>query len=199
MSLVSRAEAFAVKMHAGMVRKGTDIPYIVHPREAAQIVASITDDEQVIAAALLHDVMEDCGVTEEELSASFGPRVAFLVREETQPQTGDPCRTWDCRKQAAIERLARACRDTKIVALGDKLSNMRANRRDYDAYGEALFLRFHQHDKGRHAWYYRSCAQMLRDELGETPAFAELEQLIAYVFASVPDLHALQAQEGLAV
>ena len=68
MSLVSQADAFAAKAHDGMLRKGTNTPYIVHPREAAAIAASITDDEHVIAAALLHDVMEDCGVTEEELT-----------------------------------------------------------------------------------------------------------------------------------
>lgn len=199
MSLVSQADAFAAKAHDGMLRKGTNTPYIVHPREAAAIAASITDDEHVIAAALLHDVMEDCGVTEEELCLRFGKRVAHLVREETQIQDGDPCKTWDARKKAAIDRLSKAQRDTKIVALGDKLSNMRAIRRDYELDGEALFHKFHQHDKGRHAWYYRSILALLRGELGDTPAFAELEQLIGYVFASVPDIRSLSAEDGFAV
>ena len=76
MALVSRALVFASKMHDGMFRKGTNVPYIVHPVEVAEIVASMTDDEHVIAAALLHDVMEDCGVTRQELEEQFGARVA---------------------------------------------------------------------------------------------------------------------------
>ena len=78
--MIEEAAEFAREAHRGMFRKGTEIPYIVHPIETAVIVASFTDDEEVIAAALLHDVVEDTDVTGEELEHRFGPRVAGLVR-----------------------------------------------------------------------------------------------------------------------
>ena len=77
--MVKKAAAFAERAHRGAVRKGTAIPYITHPLEAAVIVASITEDQELIAAALLHDVMEDAGVSREKLKAEFGSRVADLV------------------------------------------------------------------------------------------------------------------------
>ena len=79
LNLVSRAVIFAAAAHDGQVRKGTDIPYIVHPMEAAAIAAGLTNDPEVIAAAVLHDVVEDTGTTKNELEAEFGSRVAELV------------------------------------------------------------------------------------------------------------------------
>jgi len=199
MAMVSRALAFASKMHEGMMRKGTNTPYIVHPVEVAEIVASMTDDEHVIAAALLHDVMEDCGVTKQELEACFGKRVACLVEAETQKKDGDPRTTWESRKQATVARLAHAHRDERLIALGDKLSNMRAIFRDYIKEGDSLFLRFHQPDKRRYAWYYCSCAHELRKDFGDTEVFRELEQLIFSVFCAGADLETLSSEEGFAV
>ena len=197
MTLVSEAMIFAAGAHDGMHRKGTNVPYIVHPAEVAAIASTMTDDPEVLAAAVLHDVMEDCGVSGQELAQRFGARVAELVRSETQQHCGDPDKTWEMRKRAAIEQIARGDRDAKIIALSDRLSNMRAIHRDYDVQGEALFMRFHQHDKRRHAWYYRSCAALLKDELGGTEAWAELNGHIDHVFFEpLPETHLLQAFAG---
>ena len=200
MSLFADAIAFAVQAHDGALRKGTNTPYIVHPMETAAIAATLTDDPEVLAAAVLHDVIEDCGVTVEALCGRFGERVARIVLFESQTADGDPCQSWERRKREAIERLRNADRAQMIVALSDKLSNMRAISRDYTRFGEALFARFHQQDKQRHAWYYRSCAALLRRELGDTDAFAELTHLIAQVFASCrqADDHADSDMEGKA-
>jgi len=186
MTLVSDAMIFAARAHDGMLRKGTNRPYIVHPAEVLAIAATLTDDPEILAAALLHDVMEDCGVSEETLAARFGVRVARMVRSETQERNGDPGETWLARKQGAVKRIGRGSREVKIIALSDKLSNMRAIHRDYDRDGERLFFRFHQHDKALHAWYYRSCAALMEQELGDTLAWKELSSHIAYVFADIP-------------
>lgn len=186
MTLVSDAMIFAARAHDGMLRKGTTLPYIVHPAEVAAIAATLTDDQEILAAALLHDVMEDCGVSEGELAERFGARVAQMVKSETQERCGDPCETWYARKQGALERIGMGGREIKIIALSDKLSNMRAIHRDYDRDGERLFFRFHQHDKALHAWYYRSCAALLKGEMGNTLAWQELSEHIAYVFADIP-------------
>ena len=76
--MVRKAALFAAKAHEGAVRKGSNIPYITHPMETAVIVSMMTDDKEVIAAALLHDVIEDAGVSEDELREQFGDRVAWL-------------------------------------------------------------------------------------------------------------------------
>ena len=186
MTLLAEAIVFAAEAHDGATRRGSRVPYIVHPMEAVAIAASITDDEEVLAAAALHDVMEDCGVSEQTLRARFGARVAALVACDSQRQAGDPCQSWNARKEEAVERIARGGRDAKIIALCDKLSNMRAIHRDYLRDGEALFFRFHQHDKSRHAWYYRSFVALLEEELGESEAWHELAALVADVFGGVP-------------
>lgn len=186
MTLVSDAMIFAARAHDGMLRKGTGIPYIVHPAEVAAIAATLTEEPEILAAALLHDVMEDCGVSEAELAERFGARVAQLVKSETQERSGDPAATWFARKKGAVERIGRGGREVKIIALSDKLSNMRAIHRDYDRDGERLFSRFHQHDKALHAWYYRSCAALMKEELGDTLAWQELSEHIAYVFSDIP-------------
>ena len=183
MTRLSEAISYAAQCHDGMLRKGTTLPYIVHPAEVVAIAAAMTDDEDVLCAAVLHDVMEDCGVTMGELTERFGARVARLVCSETQLHGGDPRATWDIRKKNAVARIAVGDRETKIIALSDKLSNMRAIHRDYDRYGDGLFLRFHQHDMRRHAWYYRSIVSLLEDEFGGTDAWKELREHVEYVFS----------------
>ncbi len=199
MSLVSKALIFASSAHEGQLRKGTNVPYIVHPAEVCAIAATLTDDPEVLAAAVLHDVMEDCGVSEEELAAQFGTRVAQLVRSETQVRCGDPRETWEARKRGAIARISAGGRAVKIIALSDKLSNMRAIHRDFDRDAQTMFQRFHQQDKRKHAWYYRSCVSLLKGELGLTDAWAELSAHVEYVFGDAAGEKAGGAEEARAV
>lgn len=197
MTLFSQAIAYAARMHEGAVRKGTAVPYIVHPMEAAAIAATLTTDPSVLAAAVLHDVIEDCGVSEAELAAQFGARVAHLVMSETQLQRGDPRETWESRKREALEKIAMGDREVKILALSDKLSNMRAIRRDYHRLGAALFARFNQHDPSMHAWYYRSCRDLLKEELGNTEAFEEFRGHVEDVFGSLAPLEGESAARAV--
>ena len=182
--LLDRAIIFAVKAHAGTERRGKGYPYIVHPLEAVEIVSTMTKDQELLAAAALHDTVEDTDVTVEQIRAEFGPRVAELVAEESDQFEAGVSEedSWHARKQAAIDRLAKASRDAKIVALGDKLSNMRAIARDYAVQGDALWNLFHAKDPKDHEWHYRGLADSLR-ELEDTFAFKEFEKLINEVFA----------------
>ena len=187
--VLDRAIIFAVKAHAGTERRGKGYPYIVHPLEAVEIVATMTADQELLAAAALHDTVEDTDVTVGQIRKEFGDRVADLVAAETDQipgQAGNDARgageTWHARKQAAIDRLAKAGREAKMVALGDKLSNMRAIARDYAVQGDALWNLFHAKDPKDHEWHYRGLAYALR-ELEDTAAFKEFENLINQVFA----------------
>ena len=183
--LLDRAIVFAVRAHAGTERRGKGFPYIVHPLEAMEIVATMTPDRELLAAAALHDTVEDTDVTIAQIQTEFGDRVAELVAMESDEphQSRDSIENWRARKQTAIDRLARASRDAKIVALGDKLSNMRAIARDYAEQGDNLWNLFHAKDRKDHEWHYRGLAASLR-ELQETFAYKEFEQLINQVFGS---------------
>lgn len=183
--LLDRAIVFAVRAHAGTERRGKGFPYIVHPLEAMEIVATMTPDQELLAAAALHDTVEDTDVTIAQIQTEFGDRVAELVAMESDEphQSRDSIENWRARKQTAIDRLARASRDAKIVALGDKLSNMRAIARDYAEQGDNLWDLFHAKDRKDHEWHYRGLAASLR-ELQETFAYKEFEQLINQVFGS---------------
>ena len=182
-SLLDRAINFAVRAHAGSERRGKGFPYIVHPLEAVAIVATMTPDQEILSAAALHDVVEDADVTVEELRAAFGDRIAGLVAWESDVVLAELSEedSWPLRKQAAIDRLAAAPRDAKIVALGDKLSNMRAIARDYAVQGDALWNLFHVKDRSAHAWHYDGLAASL-SELSETFAYQEFVTLINRVF-----------------
>lgn len=183
-SFLDRAIVFAVRAHQNTERRGKGFPYIVHPLEALAIVATLTSDQELLAAAVLHDVVEDTGVTLEDLRREFGERVAFLVEKESDKFIEGLSEedSWRIRKQAAIDRIAEAPREAKMVAMGDKLSNMRAIARDYDALGDKLWDRFHA-PGGRidHEWHYRGLAQSLSDLAG-THAFKEFQLLIDHVF-----------------
>ena len=182
-SLVDRAIIFAVKAHAGTERRGKGIPYIVHPLEAMEIVSTVTSDPELLAAAVLHDTVEDTAVTLDDLRAGFGERVAALVASESDSFVDETGREldWKERKELALQRLSVATRDEKIVALGDKLSNMRAIARDYAALGETFWTRFHVKDKAPHAWRYRALAEAL-GELADTADYQEFVRLIVQVF-----------------
>ena len=181
--LLDRAIIFAVRAHAGTERRGKGFPYIIHPMEAVEIVATMTPDQELLAAAALHDTVEDTDVTVDQIRAEFGDRIANLVAAESDAFVEGVSEedSWHARKQAAIDRLAKAPHDAKMVALGDKLSNMRAIARDYAVQGDALWNLFHAKDPKDHAWHYRGLADSLR-ELQDTFAFREFEDLINQVF-----------------
>ena len=162
-SIVDQAIIFASKAHFGQKRKGKEVPYIVHPLEAMAIVASVTSEPELIAAAVLHDVIEDTKYTYEDLRAKFGKRVADLVEAESDEEVEDKdhAKSWKERKIEGIEKLKNASRDVQIIALGDKLANIRDMWRDYITVGEKLWERFHENDPKLHEWRYKELVKAL--------------------------------------
>ena len=177
--MIEEAVAFARRAHAGAVRKGTNIPYITHPMETAVIISLMTEDEDLVVAALLHDVIEDTDVTPEELEERFGRRVTELVLEETEDKSG----SWFERKSATVEHLKHATLENKMLTLADKLSNLRSTARDYMMVGEDIWQRFNEKDKSKHKWYYGSITREL-EELLEYPAYQEYVLLFHKVFGT---------------
>lgn len=180
---IQKAIDFATEKHKFNVRKGTDTLYINHPLEAMEIAATITDDEDIICAAVLHDTVEDASVTLDELTALFGERVASLVADESEDKRPElpPEQTWKIRKTEALEHLRNVSRDAKIVALGDKLSNMRSIHRDYEIMGDELWQRFNCKDKAEQYCYYGAFVEIF-EELAETEAWQEYKGHVEAVF-----------------
>lgn len=180
-SLLDKAIIFATNAHAGLERKGKNLPYIVHPLESLAIVASMTTDQEMLAAAVLHDVVEDTDTTVDQLMKEFGERVTMLVLADTNAPS-QKFDTWNSKKEAAAKRLKSASLEAKMVAIGDKLSNLRTIYVDYLAIGDELWRRF-KAPGGRSdiAWYYRLLAEALSDLAG-TPPYEEYRRLLERVF-----------------
>lgn len=181
--LFDRAMIFAIKAHHGTERRGKKSPYIIHPMEAVEIVATITNDQELLAAAALHDVVEDTEYTEEDIRNEFGDRIADLVASESDPVFPGltESESWKKRKEYAIERLKTASYDTKVVAMGDKLSNLRAISRDYEKMGDELWKIFHAPDPSLHEWHYRGLLDALSDLEGTDP-YMEFKMLIEKIW-----------------
>ena len=184
MELVSEAIAFAVKAHDGMRRRKSDAPYVLHPMEVGVIVGTMTDKQEVIAAGILHDVVEDAGITMETIGETFGARVMELVASETENKREElpPEETWRVRKEESLEKL-RTTDDPDVLMLwiGDKLSNIRAIYRDFVVEGDAVWEKFHQSDIKVQAWYYRSIMEYTK-RLSHTLAWTEYKTLVEKIF-----------------
>lgn len=178
--MIQKAAEFAARAHEGILRKGIDMPYIVHPKEVATIVAVMTNEPEIIAAAYLHDVIEDTEVTYQRLADEFGKRVADLVQAESEDKT----KTWLERKQATVTRLKSAEANEKMIAFGDKLSNLRSTAADYLVMGDRIWNKFHQKDKKMHAWYYWNVFQSF-GEFRTYPFYEEYRLLWQLVFGEM--------------
>lgn len=184
MELVESAICFAAEAHSGQKRKMSGLPYILHPMEVAEIIATMTCDQEVIAAGLLHDTIEDTPVTAEDILEKFGSRVLDLVLSETEDKMSErpPCDTWRERKELSLEFLRNTDdRDVKILWLADKLSNVRSFCRTHESIGNEVWSKLHQKDPAMQRWYYNSIAEYTSD-LSDTSAYREYVQRIAELF-----------------
>ena len=171
MNMLEEAIIYATVMHQGKVRKFGGTPFILHPMEVAQILSTMTDDEQVITAGILHDIVEDTDGTLEEIEKRFGQRVAFLVSSETEEEYPGEDRedSWKRRKESSLETLKTSSDiGVKMLWLADKLANIRSLAGEYSAKGEAIWQILHQHDPQMQKWYYQSVAEAVELSLNKT-------------------------------
>jgi (p)ppGpp synthase/HD superfamily hydrolase len=154
-----RAFAFAAEKHAGQTRKASTIPYIAHLMGVTSLVLEFGGDEDMAIAALLHDVVEDCGgaPTLKEVRRRFGSRVAKMVDGCTDSDI-EPKPPWRERKESYIRHLKSADADTRLVSAADKLNNVRSILSDHREVGEWVWERFNGGREGT-LWYYRALVQ----------------------------------------
>jgi len=160
--MVFRAIKFVADAHQGHYRKGTNIPYISHLMNVMKILCEIGCDKETIAAGILHDVLEDTSVTNEQVERIFGKRVATIVLGASEPdhdRNGMNEKTsWSLRKQHTVEFITReATLEQLLVSCADKLDNITAIKQDYVLNGEKLWERFNA-PKSDQQWYYTALA-----------------------------------------
>lgn len=182
--IVLKAIEFANRKHDGQLRKGDGQPYIYHPLEVLGIASMISDDDDVLCAALLHDTIEDTNTTKEEIEKEFNKHIADLVAKESENKRNNvnKAATWELRKQEAIN----AIKDsddiaTKIVCLADKVSNLRSFNRLILEKGDEGWNNFNMKDPMKHYWYYEELKKALV-ELKDTNVYKEYCFLINAIF-----------------
>lgn len=181
MDMIEKAIIFAAKAHKKQTRKGTDIPYITHPFAVGIHLQKAKCTEEVIAAGILHDTLEDTETTFKDLTEAFGVHVANLVLAASE---NDKSLTWEVRKQHTIEMLKDASLEEIQVIVADKLHNLKSIRTDLNLNGDIIWQRFNRGKRDQH-WYYSSIVKALSSRKKEFKMISELEAEVKGVFGSL--------------
>ncbi|MBQ1194555.1 MAG: HD domain-containing protein [Lachnospiraceae bacterium] len=178
------AYLFAADAHKGQVRKGTQIPYFSHIITTLNYAMELTDNVDVLTAAILHDTVEDTSVTIKDIVDRFGKKVAELVAYETEDKRSSrpASETWELRKQETIMHLQDMPADAKIIVLSDKTANAESLVKEWRVFGDEIWNKFNQHDKWKHYWYYSECAKALK-EFSDTIVMKKLWEYLDELFA----------------
>lgn len=173
MTKIFKAIDFAQKAHTGQYRKGTRIPYIIHPLEVMKTLFPYTNDEAILVAGILHDTLEDTTTTEEDILQNFGADVLALVKSASEPEKD---KSWEERKRHTMEFL-RQTDDKRVLLLtcADKLNNINSIIADYEQLGEDLWARF-KRGKEQQKWYYTSLAEIYLSKDKDHPLFQKFHQ-----------------------
>ena len=190
MNLLEESIVYATVMYQGKVRKFKGVPFILHPMEVAQILATMTDDQEVLAAGILHDILEETSGTLQDIERRFGKRVAMIVASESENDYPgeDRTATWKRRKEESLKVLKNSNDiGVQMLWLADKLANVRSLARIYSEQGEGLWNSLHQSDPEEHRWYYRTVAETVELQLNKTGAFKELIKHINFIWPGTFD------------
>lgn len=180
--MIATAFRAALKAHAGQKRKGTDIPYVVHPLEVGIILLTGGYGEEMVAAGLLHDTLEDTDMTEKELERVFGRRVLSYVVGASEVLENRSRTAWKERKTHTVRFLADAPREIKLISCADKLSNIRSVYGHHPKEKDSFWNRFNAGYEDQ-KWYYQSLVHSL-SELGDTAMYKEFKQKVEQVFGA---------------
>ena len=190
MNKLEEAIIYATILHQGKIRKLDGTPYILHPIEVSQILSTMSHDEELITAGILHDIVEDTDGTLAEIEKRFGERVAELVDSDSEGKKteGHEVESWKRRKEDSIRDL-RNSKDlgVKMLWLADKLANIRSLAGLYSEKGEAVWQELNEADPDEQRWYYSSIAETLELELNKTAAFKELIKHINFIWPGTFD------------
>jgi (p)ppGpp synthase/HD superfamily hydrolase len=179
-SQFEQALHYAVLIHAGQIRKGTEIPYLAHLLGVASIALEYGATEAEAIGALLHDAGEDAGGRGriEDIRQRFGDAVADVVQGCTDTELM-PKPEWRKRKEDYIAHVAKASHSVRLVSASDKLHNARAILRDYRKHGDSLWSRFTGSKSGT-LWYYRDLVTAFT-KAGRNELIEELNRVVTEI------------------
>jgi (p)ppGpp synthase/HD superfamily hydrolase len=169
MNLIEKALQAAAEAHEGQYRKNTKVPYIAHPAAVGFILQKAGYNDELVAAGILHDTVEDTELTLEDIEQTFGTKVANIVAGCSEP---DKSLSWEERKEHTIQYLKTASEEIRVVACADKLHNVRSIFDDVERDGETVWTRF-KRGREQQGWYYRNVI----NSLGAKSTFPLLEEL----------------------
>lgn len=163
--LTKRALIKSAQLHDGQYRKGGEglYPYILHPIEVAALVSKYSNDEEVVAAALLHDTLEDTDYSVDTMTEEFGARIAQIVESVSIPEAGIK-NTWFADRTAYIQRLAGSTSEGATIAAADKIHNFRSILNHYASDPSQFVLHFKGSVEDRRA-VYGAVVESLKDKI----------------------------------
>lgn len=157
-NIIENAAMIAVVAHNGQTRKNDDTPYVMHPISVAITLSRYGFPDHVVAAALVHDVLEDTDFSEEELRQGIGEEAFAIVKTVTN----DPNLPWEEQRAAYVEVLRTASPEAKAVSAADKVANMKNLLAAYAEQGPALWDKFNR-GKDKKLWFEELMVSMLKE------------------------------------
>lgn len=186
---VDRALAVAARCHVGQTRKDGPTPYIAHPVAVAMIVSDFTTEEDIVVAALLHDVLEDVPpdvYSAADMTAEFGERVTAFVRGVSEEKTaGEETPPWRVRKEGYLAALADDSEECLLISAADKIHNLRSMALAHDRLGEGMWEVFNAPPDEK-LWFYRAVSDTVTELLGDCAASRELRSAVDAIAALAP-------------
>lgn len=177
------AITFAARAHSGQYRKASPLPYILHPLNVARILIECDAGDEIVIAAVLHDVVEDTPVTLEQVRAEFGNEVARMVQGMSEPNRKD---TWENRKRDMLASMQYAPHDVLLIELADKLDNLREIELDLARHGEMIWQRFNR-GRAQQKWLYEQFADLFLQRIETECGIALAREFAGRVRAVFPD------------
>lgn len=172
MNLIEKAIRLAVVAHKDQVRKSDNSPYIVHPLMVARLVDTAGFSEVVVAAAVVHDVLEDTDVDEETLRRELGDEVVAIVKAVSE----DTSLSWEVRKQLYITTVAHAQEAAKAVSVADKIHNAESLIDAHEKQGEVIWRHFNR-PRAQKLWFERTLLETLEKDWHH-PLLAQYRALV---------------------
>lgn len=183
-SLTSKALKFAIEAH-GDTRRKDGILYINHPIAVANMVRENGYCDECIAAAYLHDVVEDTKYTLEDIAKAFTGKVAHLVDCASEP---DKSLDWEDRKKHTINLIPNLSKEECIVPLCDKINNIEDLINGDNRYGDEFYSKF-KRPKDYHEWYYFNLLNGFKKVYGYNNLVKRFAVDIAYLFLKNEELY----------
>ena len=175
MELLEKAHRLMLKAHGKQVRKTDGSPYIIHPMMVAKKLARLGFNDEVIAAALVHDVLEDTDMNEQQLRQELGDKVVDIIL----PLSEDKSLEWETRKKKYIQDVKNGSPEIKAVSIADKIHNLESIIETYKTMGSDIWSKFNR-GKEQKMWFEHEMLKAFQ-ESWDHPMSAEYEKLLKQV------------------